>query len=137
MKKIIIASFLTAAIYFAGCKEDAFTNSDSTNVPVVANSTNAFAFVLAANSYSSSAEYNLSFSTDSLSCSIIVSKQTSGTASLIISDSSNSIVYSDSLLSNKVVAFTQANKGIPKIIRMTFKSYTGTLNFALSRNYSK
>jgi hypothetical protein len=136
MNKIIIVTLLVATICFVGCKEDTSTNSMSANIPVVANTTNAFAFTLVANSYTSNAEYNLSFSTDSLSGSIMISNQTSGNASLTILDSNNSIVYSDSLLSNKVVAFTQASKGIPKIIKLAFSSYTGTLIFALSRNNS-
>jgi hypothetical protein len=136
MKKIIIVTSLVITICLLGCKEDTSTNSTSTpaNIPVIANTTNAFAFTLVANSYTSNSAYNLSFSTDSLSCSITVANQTSGNASLKILDSTSSIVYSDSLLSNKVLAFTQANKGIPKSIKLAFNNYTGTLVIALSRN---
>ncbi len=134
--KIIIIALLAGTIFFVGCKENILTNSTSANIPVIANTTNAFAFTLIANSYSSEIEYDLSFSTDSLSYSITVFNQTSGDGSLTILDSNNSIVYSDTLLINKVVAFTQAAKGIPKTIKLTFNNYTGTLSFALSRNNS-
>ena len=136
MKKTIVAAILVAIMCFAGCKENTSTNSTSTNIPVIANTTNAFAFTLAASSYTSNAEYNLTFSTDSLSCSIIAANQTSGNASISISDSSNSIVYSDSVLTYQVLAFTQENKGIPKLIKLVFNNYTGTLEVALSRTNS-
>lgn len=135
--KLIIIALLAGTIFFVGCKENILTNSTSANIPVIANTTNAFAFTLIANSYSSDIEYDLSFSTDSLSYSITVFNQTSGDGSLTILDSNNSIVYSDTLLINKVVTFTQAAKGIPKTIKLTFNNYTGTLSFTLSRNNSK
>jgi hypothetical protein len=134
MKKIIIVTSLVITICLLGCKEDTSTNSTPANIPVIANTTNAFAFTLVANSYTSNSAYDLTFSTDSLACSITVTNQTSGNASIKILDSTSSIVYSDSLLSNKVLAFTQANKGIPKSIKLAFNNYTGTLVFALSRN---
>ncbi len=134
MNKIILVTLLVTTICFIGCKDDATTNSTPSNIPVVANTTNAFSYSIVANSYSSSTDYNLTFTSDSLSCTITVTNQTLGNASVKILDSTNSIVYSDSLLSNKVVAFTQANKGIPKTLKLTFNNYTGTLIFALSRN---
>ncbi len=136
MDKIIVATLAVAIMCFAGCKENTSTNPRSTNIPVVASTTNAFAINLTANSYTSNAEYGLAFSTDSLSCSIVVANQTSGNASITISDSSNSIVYRDSLLANQVLAFTQAGKGIPKLIKLVFNNYTGTLDLALSRTNS-
>ncbi len=136
MKKIVFIVLAIMAICHAGCKKDDSVNSTSANVPVIANTTNAFTFSLTAKSYTANAEYNLSFSTDSLACSLTVVNQTEGNASLKIIDSANSTVYGDSVLTNKVVAFTQANKGIPKNITLVFKGYTGTLTFALARNNS-
>ena len=134
--KIIIIILLVGTIFFVGCKENILTDSTFANIPVIANTTNAFAFTLVANSYTSDIEYDLSFSTDSLSYSITVFNQTSGDGSLIILDSNNSIVYSDTLLIDTVVACTQAAKGIPKTMKLTFNNYTCTLSFALSRNNS-
>ncbi len=133
MKNAIIVIMFLATICFVGCKQDTSTNSPSSSIPIIANTTDAFAFALVANSYTSSTEYNLTFSTDSLSFAITVSNQTTGSASFIILDSNSVVVYSDSLLSNKVLAFTQTNKGIPKIIKLNFNNYTGTLNIALAR----
>ncbi len=134
MKKIIIVTLLAITICLFDCKQDTSTNSASANIPVIASTTNAFTFTLVSNSYTSSLAYDLSFSTDSLAYAITITNQTSGNASLIIFDSNSSIVYSDSLLSNKVLAFTQTNKGIPKNIKLAFNNYTGTLVFALSRS---
>jgi hypothetical protein len=137
MKKIITTTLLTITICLWGCKEDGTSiniNPTSANIPVIACTTNAFTYTLVANSFTSTTTYNVVFSTDSLVCSTTVTNQTSGNASLKISDSTGAIVYSDSSLTNKVLAFTLAQKGIPKNIQMTFTNYTGTLVFALSRN---
>jgi hypothetical protein len=140
MKKTSIVLFLLLTTYFLGCNKNNITNpmpTSTNNIPIIANAPNAFSFVLAANSYTSSTDFNVSFTTDSLACSIVISNQTSGNASLAILDSNNAVVYSDSLLNNQVLAFTQANRGIPKLIKLDFTGYTGTLSFALSRNNAK
>jgi serine protease inhibitor len=135
MKKVITTTLLAITICLWGCKkDDTIINPTSANIPVIASTTNAFTYTLVANSFTSTTTYNVAFSTDSLACSTTVTNQTSGNASLKISDSTSAIVYSDSSLTNKVLAFTQAHKGIPKTIQVTFTNYTGTLVFALSRN---
>jgi serine protease inhibitor len=127
-------------VWCVGCKDNTSSNNpavvNGTNTPVIANTSNAFAFTLTANAYTANTVYDVSFSSDSLACSLTIAHQTTGAGSLIILDSTNSLVYSDSTLSNKVVALTQSNKGIPKSIRMIFNGYTGTIYFALSKNGS-
>jgi len=135
MGKIITAALLLVIITFLGCKKDNITEASSNgNIPVIANTANAFAFTLAANSYTANTEYDLTFTTDSLACSIIISNQTSGSASLTIVDSINSVVYSNAQLSNQVFAYTQANKGIPRKIKINFSNYTGSFSFALAKS---
>ena len=135
MGKIITAALLLVIITLLGCKKDSVTDASSnSNIPVIANTANAFAFTLAANSYSANTEYDLTFTTDSLACSIIISNQTSGNASLTIVDSNNSVVYSNAQLSNQVSAYTLANKGIPRKIKINFSNYTGSFNFALAKS---
>ena len=121
MNKIIVSMLLFLTCIFAACKKDSAGNpvSENTqiigmNTPVVANTQNAFSINLAAESYSSTATYALSFSTDSTACSLTVTGQTTGNASLKITDSNNSAVYVDTLLNNQVIAFTQTGKGYPK-----------------------
>lgn len=141
MNKLIVPTLLLLTCIFAGCKKDSTGNPVSgntsiigMNTPVVANTQNAFSLTLTAESYSSTATYNLSFSTDSMACSLTVTGQTTGNASLRITDSNNSVVYVDSLLNNQVAAFTQAGKGIPKSLQLIYSNYTGVLTFALAKN---
>jgi hypothetical protein len=141
MNKIVVSALLLLTCIIAGCKKDSAGNPVSSNTPiigmntpVVANTQNAFSLNLTAESYSSTATYTLSFSTDSLACSLTVTGQTTGNASLRITDSNNSVVYVDSLLNNQVTAFTQAGKGIPKSLQLIYSNYTGVLTFALAKN---
>ena len=134
MKKLLLISFLVIAAYFAGCKEDTTVNPPYSNTPIIASTNNAFTFTLAANSYSANVEYELSFTTDSLAYSIIVSGFSSGSGSLTMMDSNSSNIYVETLRGNKVVAFTQTNHGIPKKVKLVFNGFSGTFNFALSRS---
>ncbi len=134
MNKSILWKLALLIVILVSCKKEASINSPAANTPVVANTQNAFSFNVAANSYTATCEYTLSFSTDSLACSLTVAGQTTGSGSLRIADSNYSTVYADSMLRNQVVAFTQTGKGVPKHIEMLFNGYTGTISFALSRD---
>ena len=142
MNKIVMSSIVVLASILAGCNKDATidpTNNNLqiiTNTPVIASTLNVFSLTLTAKSYTASSQYDLSFTTDTLACALTVTGQTSGNGILRIIDSNSSVVYADSTLSNKVIASTQTGKGIPKNIKLIFIDYTGTINFALSRNAS-
>ena len=134
MKKVLLIPLLVFTVYFLGCDEDNSLNPTYSNIPVIASTSNAFAFTLVANSYSADHEYELSFTTDSLAYSIIVSVYSSGNGSVTILDSNGSNIHAESLQGNKVVAFTQTNHGIPKKVKLAFNRFSGTFNFALSRS---
>jgi hypothetical protein len=126
----------------AGCNKGATIDPTSnnlqviTNTPVIASTLNVFSLSLNAKSYTASSQYDVSFSTDTLACALTVTGQTAGNGVLRIMDSKNSVVYADSALGNKVIASTQTGKGIPQNVKLIFVDYTGTINFALSRNAS-
>jgi hypothetical protein len=142
MNKIIMSSMILLAGMIAGCNKDAVTDPTNNNLqilantPVIASTLNVFSFTLTARSYTASSQYDLSFTTDTLACALTVTGQTSGNGILRIIDSNNSVVFADSALGNKVLASTQTGKGIPKNVKLIFIDYTGTINFALSRNAS-
>ena len=119
-----------------GCRKENTATSPEANTIVIANTLNAFSFQLSANSYTATLDYTTSFSTDSLACSVTVTGYASGSGSISIADSNYSSVYADSILTNQVVAFTQAGKGVPRRIHLVFSQYTGTIVFALARNGS-
>ena len=138
---IYIMILLTGIL--AGCNKDSLLGPGGTqipidqiiaNTPVVANTQNAFALDLVAVAYTSSITYPLSYSTDTLACSMTITGHTSGGGFIKIVDSNNTTVIADSTLGNKIAAFTQSGRGIPKTISLVFINYTGNINFALSRS---
>ncbi len=134
MKDSFLIVSIVAVALTGGCKKNNSVNAPIVNTPVVTNVPNAFTFNLNATAYTGTPRYTLSFSTDTLACSLTVTGKTTGSGSLIVVDSNYSTVYADSALSNQVVVFTQSGKGVPKRISMMFKSYAGTISFALSRS---
>ena len=90
--------------------------------------------MLAANSFSGNMEYELAFTPDSLTYSIVVSNYQSGSSSLTVLDGKDTTVYTEPLQSNKVLAFTQTNKGIPKRIKFLFNEFFGTINLGLAKS---
>ena len=134
MKKPIFISLLSLAAYFFSCTEETVLEPPYANTPVIKSTTNAFSYVLAGNSFSGNMEYELAFTSDSLAYSIVVSSYKSGSGSLTILNGNNTIVYSEPLQSNKVLAFTQMNKGIPNRIKFLFNGFSGTLTFGLAKS---
>jgi hypothetical protein len=130
------------ACLLAGCKkDDAPAGPDvvvfdgASNIPVIANAPNAFAFTLAAHSYTATVEYDLAFTTDTLSYSMTIMGQSAGTGSLRVTDASSAIVCADSSLKNTIAAFTQNGKGVPRKIKLSFTGYSGSISFALARGH--
>jgi len=134
MKKILFLSLLALAANFLSCTEETVLEPPYTNTPVIKSTTNAFSYVLAANSFSGNMEYELAFTSDSLAYSIVVSNYQSGSGSLTILDGKDTTVYTEPLQSNKVLAFTQANKGIPMRIKFLFNGFSGTLTLGLAKS---
>lgn len=126
------AAFALCTI-MAGCKSDSVSPSTTgSNTPVIANASNAFSFIIAANNYSSNYNSSLSFTKDSLAISITSANYSSGKVLLSIADSSGSVIVQDSVMANKVVAETLSGKGIPKECTIICQNYSGSLVFALA-----
>ncbi len=129
-------SFVLAIVIFVGCKENSTVSIQSSapqNTPVVVSTTNAFTYAIDANTYTDSTADDLTFSSDSLACTLAVGSYLSGDASLYIRDSTDSIVFYDSITTNKVIVITQSGKGIPKRFTLSCNNFTGKISFALSR----
>jgi hypothetical protein len=127
---------LLAIMVLVGCKENStvsIQSSASQNIPVVVSTTNAFTFAIDANAYTASNVYDLTFSTDSLACTLAVGGYVSGNASLYIRDSTTFNVFNDSITTNQASATTQAGKGTPRQFTLSCNNFTGKISFALSR----
>ena len=136
--RILSSVFLLATtIYFIACTEDTGVNPPNSNSPVIASTQNAFAYTLVANSFSDNKEFDLDFTSDSLAYSLVVTGYKAGNGSLTVEmNASSSYIFSEPLQSNKVIAFTQTNHGIPEKFKIVFNDFTGTLNFALAKSGS-
>lgn len=137
MKKGLIISLLVLTVYLSGCTDDDTVNPSFYNTPVISKTTDALAYSLVANSYSSTAEYDMTFTSDSLAYSLIIFGYSSGNGSLTVQmNASSSYMFSESLNGNKVISFTHSNHGIPEKVKLVFDHFTGTLNFALAKSSS-
>ena len=136
MKYLSLIFLLILTFCFAACTEDTSVNSENSNTPVIASTQNAFAYTLVANSFSNNTEFDLDFTSDSLAYSLVVTGYKSGNGSIAVIDSNSSNIYSETLQSNKVIAFTQTNHGIPKKFKIALNGFTGTLVFSLARSNS-
>jgi hypothetical protein len=127
---------LLAIVVFIGCKENSTVSIQSSahqNIPVVVSTTDVFTYAIDANAYADSTADDLTFSSDSLACTLTVSGYLSGDASLYIRDSTDSIVFYNSITTNETIVITQAGKGIPKRFTLSCNTFTGKISFVLSR----
>jgi hypothetical protein len=136
MKKVLIIFLLALAVYVTGCTEDETSNPGYYNTPVVSKTTDALAYSLVAEYFTSTAEYDLTFTSDSLAYSLIVTSYFSGIGTLEVKDTSGVTIYEESLQGNKVISFTQADIGVPKSVKFEFDRYTGIVNFSLAKAQS-
>ncbi len=136
MKKVLLLLAILTVIYFAGCTDDEIVKPPYYNTPAMSKTTDAFAYTLTAEYFTSTAGYDVTFTSDSLAYSLIISSYFSGIGNLDVKDSSGAILYSEILQGNKVISFTQTDLGIPKIIHIDFDHFTGSINFALAKSNS-
>ena len=115
------------------CTEDETNNPGYYNTPVVSKTTDALAYSLVADYFTSTAEYNLQFTSDSLAYSLVVTNFFSGIGTLEVKDTSGATIYEESFQGNKVISFTQADIGVPAIVKLEFDRYTGIVNFSLAK----
>lgn len=136
MERGLFIFLLAFVIYLTGCTDDDSVNSSYYNSPVISKTTDALAYSLVADYYTQTAGYNLSFTSDSIAFSLIISNYFSGIGSLRVKDSTRSIIFQDTLQGNKILSFTQMDEGIPQKFEIDFDRFTGTVNFALTRTQS-
>lgn len=72
MRKVFLIFLSALAVYLTSCTEDETNNPGYYNTPVVSKTTDALAYSLVADYFTSTAEYNLQFTSDSLAYSLVV-----------------------------------------------------------------
>jgi hypothetical protein len=126
-------TFFVLGIFASGCTNNpASTTMASTNTPVIANTTNAFTFVVAANNYTQNENWGLAFTSDSIAFSVVSGNYISGSVLFTVTDSTNATVFQETINANRVIALTQSGTGVPARCTINCSHYTGSLTFAMS-----
>jgi len=123
---------------FAACNDTASSpTSIANNAPVIVNVTNAFTYVMMANGYAASVNYDLTFTTDSLVYSLVVANWGAGNATFVLTDASANTIVRDSVFTSKVNTLVQSGKGIPKRCTLGFQNFTGSITLSLAANQTR
>ena len=122
----------------AGCKDSATSpTSIADNVPVIVSVTNAFTYVMMADRYTTSVNYDLNFTADSLVYSLVVGNFGGGNATFVVADPSGNTIIRDSVFTSKVNTLVQSGKGIPKRCTLGFQDFTGSISVSLAANQAR
>jgi hypothetical protein len=123
---------------FAACNGTATSpTSIANNAPVIVNVTNAFTYVMMANSYTASVNYDLNFTTDSLVYSLVVANLGAGNAAFVLGAASANTILRDSVFTSKVNTVVQSGKGIPNRCTLSFQNFTGSISISLAANQAR
>jgi len=132
--KPIYYCFVGVIILLSSCKEES-TNTvdvhDNVNAPVTANVTNTFTYTINANRFSGNSNNELSFLSDSLVIALSSTLYSSGQAIVVVSDSSNKVVFSDTVMSDKTIAIAHLKTTRPKHCRLEITNLTAQFTFAM------
>jgi hypothetical protein len=133
----VLRTFVVLAA-FAACNDTATSPSSiANNAPIIANVTNAFSYVMMANGYTASVNYDLSFTTDSLVYSLVVANWGADNATFFLADASANTIVRDSVFTSKVNSLVQSGKGIPKHCTLGFQNFTGSITLSLAANQAR
>ena len=129
-----LSSFiLISLLCLTSCKDNTVSTTlhDSINSPVTTNVPNSFIYTVNANLFSDNSVNDLTFLQDSLVITLAASNYSSGQAVIVINDSSNIVLYSDTVKSNKTTVILQSKRSWPKHCNLTLTNLTAKLSFVL------
>ena len=137
MKKythVLLSLSLLFLLNFSTCrKEDPVSiNNPSKNIPVTANATNAFSFVVDAQYFNYSNTQQLQFNADTLSIGITVSGFASGNGAIIIKDGKDAAIYQRDLDSGLVLGEVISLITMPKSLSLNLNNFSGKITIAVA-----
>ena len=98
--------FIGMIFLLTSCKETTTNTTDvhdNLNAPVTANVTNSFTYTINAKQFSINSTNELNFISDSLVIALSATLFSAGQAIVVVSDSANKIVFSDTVKSDKLI----------------------------------
>jgi len=126
---------LLFAVALFGCKDDGTSSSYSeANVPIIQNSSDNFTLSLEANNCTSIYFFGLTFSTDTIRCSLEVTNYASGNAIIIVGNTLAGEVHRDTIVTNGKVITNISDNGIPTNCTVICNTFTGKINYACFQN---
>jgi hypothetical protein len=123
-----------AALALGSCNETVNSDTDKqTNTPVVVNTADAFTFTVDAFHLNFNVADSLSFSGTPVVRSLVVSEYRSGSGYIIVEGAGTTVLLSDTLSSNRIIAGTEYSASAPTRIAIALTDYSGKVTFALAR----
>lgn len=133
MKIALVPLMIVLVLFISSCEDNAMDPPiDLTvNAPVIANIANSFTYTVRARNFTADVSGVLTFSSDSLTITVTSSEYASGSAIVAVRDSFNSVIFTDTVRSNKVTAITNFKTTTPKSYAINVAGLTGTLVFVV------
>jgi hypothetical protein len=124
------------SLYLISCKNNPTSTTvtvlDNLNSPIAINVTNSFTYSINASQYSDNSNNALSFLSDSLVVTLSSSSYSSGQAIILVSDSSNATIFTDTVKSNKTIAIAHLKTTKPRHCSLNITNLTAKLSFVLA-----
>ena len=126
-------SIIGIILCLTSCRDNptSTTVHDNFNLPVTTNVANSFTYSINANQYSDNSHNDLSFLSDSLVVTLSSSNYSSGQAIILVSDSSNATVFSDTVNSNKTIVMAHLKTTKPRYCSLDITNLTAKLAFVV------
>ncbi len=124
---------LVLPVLFLSCN-DSINSEDwqNSNTPAIGNTTNSFAFAIAANNFSIDDDYPVNFNTGSLSLGLAITNFRNGGGKLEFINSRDSVFYSVSLNSNMAYGNKDITGEIPAKIHISLTNFSGQLSIGVA-----
>ena len=137
MKKFFAAFFIVISISIfnlTGCNRNNVIGSNLGvyNIPVLANTPNAFSFLVNAYNYNYSDSHLLQINADTLTVAITITGHSNGTGSIIVKDDKGESIYQKSFESGIVATDVFKISAEPKSVNLSFSNYTGKITIAVA-----
>jgi len=130
----MVICLAAAALFLWSCNESVDSGTDAQkNHPVLVNTTDAVTFTVDAANLNFNIADSLSFTGTPVVRTLVVSEYTSGVGYIIVEGNASTVLVSDTLNSNRILAGTEYAASAPTRIAIALTNYSGKVTFALAR----
>ena len=100
------------------------------NIPVMANTSNAFSYVIRANDFSHQVNSSLNFDSTAFVVSLVIAEYSQGTIALAVYNEDSSQVYQQQISSNMVLA--DFPEFLPTALDMNLEDFSGSVTVSIA-----